>query len=519
MPDVTLGRISGLETHPTEDSTAFALFSFANAPKVLRTTDLGQSWEELSGFGTGATSTNGFPDVAVYSLLVMPYDPQIIWAGTEIGIFESVDGGANWADANIGFPPTLVFELLIVNDQIVVATHGRGVWSVALPQLAGYEPPAAILAPGFNQIAGGGAGIITADLALKSAYDSSFVVVDGENFLKIDANAAALDTMIQLVVSVDQPKTVAFSLTSYKDGTTFKSSTINLDLFPLLEAQLSYSTDFNSLSSDFVFDGLAHSFGDEFGNRAIHSPHPYLDAPLGKIIDLTGILTVPIILTSENATISYRDIAIVETGDEGVPFGEFGFWDYVIVEGSNDNGATWRPFADGYDASFDPAWLTAYDNSDGGGPFLFRSHTFNMLGPFLSGDIVIIRFRLNIDEAVTGWGWVIDNLMIQPGQFAVDPDDQLPMVFSLAQNYPNPFNPTTKISYALPKTTAVKLQIFNLLGQRVRVLIENNRQPAGTYTIEWDGKDDLGRAVSSGMYYYRIEAGEFVKSHKMIMLK
>jgi len=287
LPDVTLGRISGLETHPTEDSTAFALFSFANAPKVLRTTDLGQTWAELSGFGTGTASTNGFPDVAVYSLLVMPYNPQIIWAGTEIGIFESTDGGATWEDPNTGFPPTLVFELLIVNDQVVVATHGRGVWSVALPQLAGYEPPAAILAPRFNQIAGGGAGMINADLALKSNYDSSFVVVDGENFLKIDANAAALDTMIQLVVSVDQPKTVAFSLTSYKAGITFRSPAINLDVFPLLEARLSYSDDFNSRTTDLVFDGLRSFFDDAFQDRAIHSPHPYLDAPLRTMIITT----------------------------------------------------------------------------------------------------------------------------------------------------------------------------------------------------------------------------------------
>jgi len=254
--DVTLGRISGLGTHPAEDSTAFALFSFANAPKILRTTDLGQTWEELSGFGTGTTSTNGFPDVAVYSLLVMPYDTDIIWTGTEIGIFESLDGGATWADANNGFPATLVYEMVIVNDQVVVATHGRGVWSVALPELAGYEPPAAVLAPRINQISGGGAGLITAELGLKSSYDSSFVVVDGEKFLKIEANSTAVDTVITFAVPVEQLRTVAFSLISYKDGTIFKSRAINLDVFPLLAAQLSYINDFSSLTDDFILDGM-----------------------------------------------------------------------------------------------------------------------------------------------------------------------------------------------------------------------------------------------------------------------
>lgn len=519
FPDVTLGRISGLETHPAEDNTAFALFSFANASKILRTNDLGQTWEDLSGFGTGTTSTNGFPDVAVHSLLVMPYDTDIIWAGTEIGIFESLDGGATWADANNGFPATLVYEMVIVNDQVVVATHGRGVWSVALPELAGYEPPAAVLAPHFNQIAGGVAGLITADLTLRSGYDSSFVVVDGEKFFKIDANAAAVDTVITFTVPVEQLRTVAFSLTSYKGGTTFKTRSINLDVFPLLEAQLSYSNDFRSVTNDFALDRMTLGDGEFFEDRGLQSPHPYPDALLGATTDLTAILKIPIIVAAQNATLSYDDIAIVQPGTQGVSFGEFGFRDFVIVEGSIDNGATWIPFADGYDARFDQAWLTAYNNNASGTPSMVRSHTLNMLDQFSAGDEVFVRFRLYIDEAIHSWGWVINNLVIQPDAVSVESNDVIPKVFSLSQNYPNPFNPTTQISYVLPQTVEVNLKIFNVLGQMVRALLQNKQQTAGVYGVEWDGKDDLGKDVSSGVYIYRIEAGDFVKTHKMMLLK
>ena len=108
-PDVTLGRTSGIETHPVEDSSAFALFSFAKAPKILRTTDLGQTWEDISGFGTDTVSSTGFPDVAVFSLLVMPYDTDIIWAGTEIGIFETTDNAQSWHYIENGFPATGVW--------------------------------------------------------------------------------------------------------------------------------------------------------------------------------------------------------------------------------------------------------------------------------------------------------------------------------------------------------------------------------------------------------------------------
>ena len=63
------------------------------------------------------------------------------------------------------------------------------------------------------------------------------------------------------------------------------------------------------------------------------------------------------------------------------------------------------------------------------------------------------------------------------------------------------------------------MKIFNVLGQKVRALLQNKQQTAGVYAIEWDGKDDLGKDVSSGVYIYRIDAGGFVKSHKMMLLK
>ena len=94
---VTMGGISGIATHPIQDSTAYILFSFSQKPKILRTTNLGQSWEDISGFGTNAVSNNGFPDVAIYDLLVMPHEPNTIWAGTEIGLFESTDNGVELA--------------------------------------------------------------------------------------------------------------------------------------------------------------------------------------------------------------------------------------------------------------------------------------------------------------------------------------------------------------------------------------------------------------------------------------
>ncbi len=96
--------------------------------------------------------------------------------------------------------------------------------------------------------------------------------------------------------------------------------------------------------------------------------------------------------------------------------------------------------------------------------------------------------------------------------------EQRPQTFSLSENYPNPFNAQTQINYALPKDCNVKVTIYNLLGQRVRVLVDEH-QSAGYKTVHWDGKDERGVEVASGVYFYRIQAEDFVQTKKMLLLK
>jgi photosystem II stability/assembly factor-like uncharacterized protein len=129
--EVELGYISGIATHPHDAATAYALFSISRKPKILRTTDFGENWEDISGFGKGDSSLNGFPDVMVYSLIVFPYS-GILWAGTEIGLFESLDDGLSWHYADNGLPAVSIWQMDIVDQQLVVATHGRGIWTLDL---------------------------------------------------------------------------------------------------------------------------------------------------------------------------------------------------------------------------------------------------------------------------------------------------------------------------------------------------------------------------------------------------
>jgi|GEM_PF-4866438 len=111
----------------------------------------------------------------------------------------------------------------------------------------------------------------------------------------------------------------------------------------------------------------------------------------------------------------------------------------------------------------------------------------------------------------------------EPGssQQKLAPSQQTPREFQLAQNYPNPFNPVTRIQFAVgshQSPTHTTLKIYNILGQRVRTLVDEEKTE-GTYTVYWDGRNQNGKQVSSGVYFYRLEAGDFTDVKKMVLLR
>ena len=94
----------------------------------------------------------------------------------------------------------------------------------------------------------------------------------------------------------------------------------------------------------------------------------------------------------------------------------------------------------------------------------------------------------------------------------------IPTAFDLHQNYPNPFNPKTKISFDVPKIFKISIEIFNIYGQKIQTLLNNEIQP-GLHSLVWDGRDKNGKELSSGIYLCRMRSESFFKSQKLILLK
>ncbi len=149
------------------------------------------------------------------------------------------------------------------------------------------------------------------------------------------------------------------------------------------------------------------------------------------------------------------------------------------------------------------------------------------------GGSILIRFKLTTDATLTDPGWTIDDIkIISSAKTGIDDNAFfLSNRLKLYQNYPNPFpakggsrcisgNPTTKIRYSIPKDSAVELKIYNIKGELVKTLV-NEKMLAGFYNVVWNGKDDQGNEVASGIYFYKIrtDKSQYIRTKKMLLLR
>jgi len=136
---------------------------------------------------------------------------------------------------------------------------------------------------------------------------------------------------------------------------------------------------------------------------------------------------------------------------------------------------------------------------------------------YADGTLELSIARVEGESAAVSQLWLKENgIGLNPEQLNGDP--QVAEGFALEQNYPNPFNPTTTIRFRIPEDARVKLEVFNLLGQKVRTLVDAQRS-AGVTSVNWDGRNGSGAQVSSGIYFYRLEAGSLVQSRQMLLIK
>jgi len=193
-------------------------------------------------------------------------------------------------------------------------------------------------------------------------------------------------------------------------------------------------------------------------------------------------------------------------------------WDGGLVEISIDGGA-WMPITPvggyPYVTYENPVSPFPTNTSVYSGSFDWTEATFDLSN--FSGT-ARFRFVFGSDGYVSGEGWYVDDVRVD-GDYVSDGETIVHSIqFDLHENYPNPFNPTTTIRFNLPESSSVDLDIFNIKGQKVKTLVGTDLAK-GAHSVVWDGTDNEGRSVSSGVYYYRLRSGSLQKTRKMLLMK
>ncbi len=502
-----LGAVSNIATHPSDPNTAYLLFSYAYYPKVFRTTDLGQTWEDITGFnqddGAGNItygadySSNGFPNVAVNSLLVMPFDENEIWVGTEIGLFISYDNGVTWAIADNGIPAVSIWDMKIVGDEIIVGTHGLGVWTVQRSGLTNTN-----YYPYISNIGVKPKGNYLLELDYDVVYDKVEIYADDILLLTYD------NTIIGVKQYELEETNVAgkdrIRVIGYIGEQVYSSNSVEIPVNNLSSILTSYSNKFTTQLGDFYGNGFSVNKID-LDNNALTTAHPYIENK-----DIYSTLQYPIIVSTDEsmAFLKYIDIAYIETGETGTAYPESDFYDYVVVEATKD-GINWLPLADGYDYSYSDTWTSNSSSySDTPTTDQYVQHDINLWDTFAAEDTIIVRFKLHSDQLEAGWGWAIDNLEIQEEASGIFSKSAQDFEFNL---FPNPAINNVNIIVDDVYVGDIKMSLYSTSGKLQKQIT--------SFKDSQNFKSQMNIAsLASGNYIIEISMGEN-KSSQLLTVK
>jgi len=262
-----------------------------------------------------------------------------------------------------------------------------------------------------------------------------------------------------------------------------------------------YSNDFNSESNDLVGNYFRIETPSEFGDGAIHSSHP-VPNPFGKNSrsTFTYTLKTPIRVSSTRPFIIYDEIVLLDPSS-----------DYVALEGSKDGGMNWFEIRR-YSTNDQPnVWSPVFQNGGSGNPSLYRTRTITLTdSPDLNtGDVVILRFRLERRSTQAAWGWAIDNLEVQT-QVIAGLEDQDEMKF--VSVYPNPVKDgRLNIQVSNPSVRAVDYSIVSLDGQ--------SKMTGQNLELDSDQKASIDvSSLPSGLFVLKVVQGETAKVYKVMKL-
>lgn len=481
--------ISGLATSNINEATAYVLFSATNQPKVVKTTDFGSTWVDISGFdGTNTTSLRGFPNVSVHSLLEMPFDTNVLWAGTDIGVFETVDGGNNWYLVT-AFPPVSVWNMKIVDNQVVLATHGRGVWTAEIPELNTYALPTYIGPPTIKSARQ--AGIHNNKISAVFNYTNSEITS-----LKIYQDDVFVNTISSTLPNTDYTYT---SVTDLSEGvhkisvrgvyqqagvdkeTILANANVEIINFNAGAANVNIPT----FTTSDVYIGGGKFVVDKGANKFTYNVLNNVDHPYANNTTYSTYLKTPIVVGA-NSNMTMSHMALTEKD-----------YDFAYIEASKDlvNWTIIGKYDEGAYAEWNAVAASGVTES------LFRDSALNLTSKFNTGDEVAIRLRLTTDEADVRQGWYIKSITSNSSLSTVDISKNKEVFLA-----PNPAKEKTTVILPSNNKGYVDVYLYDAAGK----LITSVKKASGE-------KVDLDVSnLTKGLYLVLVNGDSFKKALKLV---
>lgn len=495
---------------------------------VYRSTDNGASW---------APSRTGLPLAWDVNSIAVSGDD--IFAGTFGGVFLSTDQGANWSPMNSGLGDTTINALAVYDNYLFAGTYDNGgVWRYPLNSSPASRPNWMVFDTGNGML----------DVNVHSisidANGSGWVGTDN-GVGKFDGKTWTNYSTSNSSVPSGAVSSIAFDAQGNKWLATEGGGLVEFDGTNWTP----YNTSNSTLPSNFVY---AASVGPH-GNKWVGT-----DAGFAELSGSTWT-----IFNSTNSNPDLTDESIMSIFIDGQGTKWVGTWDKGLIRFDGMNSTEYDPSncamtsyivqsmavdkqgkmwigTDNGLVEWDGSTWTAYGTSNSAltnadinalaidtagnkwvgtkaGLGKFDGTNWAIYTTGNSGLPSMVIQSLAIDSHGNKWIGTDNGLAIFNENGVVNgvkhKPNQTPASFSLSQNYPNPFNPSTSISYELSANSYVSLKVYDVLGREVRTLV-NERQSAGTHAVKFDGS-----GLSSGVYFYRLVAGAYVASRKLVLMK
>ncbi|MCC7431020.1 choice-of-anchor J domain-containing protein [bacterium] len=497
---VSSASVTNVTADPNNENIAYVTFSgYSAGNKIFKTVNGGTNWQNISGI---------LPNTPHNCVAIHPLLSEHIFVGTDIGVFHSDNSGTTWETYQNGLPNAPVSDLEIKSqtNTLYAGTFGRGLWKT---------PISGIVTLNTSSMDFGQANLgqsVTLPVTILN-YDANPLTISAVDFTDNSFFAS------NVPATVNPNTTAVFNV-------TFNPSYVG-QFGAILTVQNSSGNPFVVNLSGNCFTSSNIFWTQVFNNSVLPTGWQVLDSDgNGTSLSLQNSFTfgsetlVPhagnnfIFGDKSSANGNLLDEWLVSSAIE-VPGGQ-----QVLLK-------YWACAVDGQ--AKDSLKIKISTTTNNSSAFTEVSY-FKVDGPWgVWHEYVLDLSSYSGTTIYVAWNWFCANTSANAQNFAVDDvsvgiftevseNAVKPSVYFLSQNHPNPFNPTTEILFSLPTTESVLLKVFDVKGRLVKTLVDG-KISAGNSKVFWNGTNENGKQVSSGIYFYKLKSENFSETKKMVLLK